>query len=285
MTPVSGSLTISFSILATTSASWLVSTLLLRLHSLHPLQEEQAGAGWTPSSSASMKSMVGPERVERKKHWTGRGGGGAAREARSTSEEKRGLGEARREEYPVSTHPGENLVLQRRRSWCSRPSVQWSLRSRIPRRRCTAPCGRWNAAAAAGGAPGKRWASLEASGAACTSVRLGMPMASILCASPCMSTTSSWKTVVGRSRYSSSNTRMKSVWGVPGSWSLLASSSEMKLSVEPLSAIISAEVEAVPQGERTGTSNSSNRLPAPGIEGAWEEGCALGALEVARDWQ
>ena len=68
MTPVSGSLTISFSILATTSASWLVSTLLLRLHSLHPLQEEQAGAGWTPSSSASMKSMEGPERVERKKH-------------------------------------------------------------------------------------------------------------------------------------------------------------------------------------------------------------------------
>ena len=93
---------------------------------------------------------------------------------------------------------------------------------------------------------------------------------------------------------------MKSVWGVPERWSWAASSCDMKLSVEPLSAIISAEEEKPPQGEFTGTSSSSNRLPASGREGALLEGtllegtllvsallegCNLEALEVVRDWQ
>ena len=83
--PVSGSLSISSSILATTSASPVVSTFRLKLHSLHPLQEVQAGAGLVPSSSASQKPMVGPDLVDKRKVWTGRVGEATLSEASSTS--------------------------------------------------------------------------------------------------------------------------------------------------------------------------------------------------------
>jgi len=192
MTPVSGSRSISRSILAKTSASWVLSTFRRKLHSLQPLQEEQAGAGFTPSSSASMKPIEGPARVSRKKFWTGRRGGGAASEARRTSEENLGAGAAREEEKPVNTQPGEKPVRQRRRSPCSSPSVEWSRRSFIPSMRCTAPLGRLKAAAAAGGASGNSWARVDTSGAACTSVKLFMPMASSLWATSAMSSTSRW---------------------------------------------------------------------------------------------
>ena len=80
---------------------------------------------------------------------------------------------------------------------------------------------------------------------------------------------------------------MKSVWGVPASWRRAARLWEMKLSVDPLSAIISAVDLWVPPGEVTGTSSNSKRLPEPGMAGSKLEGCSWGelALAVVSAWQ
>ena len=73
---------------------------------------------------------------------------------------------------------------------------------------------------------------------------------------------------------------------MPWGWSLAANSCDTKLSVLPLSAIMSVEEERPPQGEVTGTSSTSKRLPDPGRVGTRLEGCAWVLLEVVvMAWQ